>query len=176
MILSNIKIDGIDLIKLKNDILKNKKLNEIIFIVPTKRKIRNIKKEIIQLSPNKTVSKLNIETFGTFVEKIYSEIENYIALSDATAIVLLKQASTDCKFSFFSTYEGEIPFGTLELLKNVISEYKRHGITPEKLRKEASKLSGSEKIKANDIADIYEDYNKKCFQIKAYEIGDVYNF
>lgn len=175
MIVSNLKIDGIDLYKLKSDIIKNKKLNEIIFIVPTKRKVRNLKKEIIQLSPNKTVSKLNIETLGTFTEKVYAEIENYIALTEATAIVLLKQASTNQKFKFFSTYEGEIPFGTLELLKNVISEYKRHGITPEKLKEESTKLSGSEKIKANDIADIYDDYNQKCYQIKAYEIGDVYN-
>ncbi len=63
----------------------------------------------------------------------------------------------------------------MERVKNVISEYKRHGITPEKLINESEKLSGSEKIKAIDIAEIYKVYQKKIEELNVKEIGDVYS-
>ena len=65
--------------------------------------------------------------------------------------------------------------GTLERVKNVISEYKRHGITPGKLQQESNQLEGSEKIKAEDISKIYEVYQKKCRDMNVIEIGDIYS-
>ncbi|MGB5892870.1 MAG: PD-(D/E)XK nuclease family protein, partial [Ignavibacteriaceae bacterium] len=79
------------------------------------------------------------------------------------------------KLKYFSNYRDEIPFGTLERVKNVISEYKRHRITPELLMKESIKLSGSEKNKAEDISNIYNRYQSKFDELGAMEIGDVYN-
>ena len=49
-------------------------------------------------------------------------------------------------------------------MKNVISEYKRHGISPERLKQEAENLSGGEKLKALDIAEVYDDYQKTLIE------------
>ncbi len=61
-------------------------------------------------------------------------------------------------------------------MKNVISEYKRHGITPERLKDEAENLSGGEKLKALDVADVFDDYQKTLNVNNFMEIGDIYSF
>jgi len=174
MILTKLNIEKVDLDFLINEKIKNNRVNELLIIVPTNRKVRNLKKEIISLMPNHAAIELNIETFGTISTKILSRIKSFRQLSEAASIIFIKQSFEEIKPRYFSVYKNEIPFGTLDRIKNIISEYKRHGITPEHLREEAEKLERSEKLKAIDIADIYEKYINKCFSINAYEIGDVY--
>ncbi len=62
---------------------------------------------------------------------------------------------TDLKY--FSNYKNEIPRGTLDRIKNVITEYKLNGIYPDKILSESNKLEGSEKLKAIDIANVYKN-------------------
>ena len=156
---------------------KQEKLDELLLVVPTNRKIRSLKKEIISQTPNKTTGKLNLETIGTLASNLLfidSSAKEQM-LSEAAAAVLLKQSFQETKLRYFSQYKKEIPTGTLQRIKNVISEYKKQGITPNILRKESDNLEGSEKIKAEDIADIYEKYLGKCKNLNVKEIGDVYS-
>jgi ATP-dependent helicase/nuclease subunit B len=153
------------------------RLNELLVIVPTNRKIRDLKKRIITATPGMATGKINLETIGTFSTKLFfndAEIKGTI-LSEAASTVLLSQSIHELKLKYFSNYRDQIPSGTLERIKNVISEYKRHGITPSTLRNEYKVLEGSEKLKAEDIADIYEKYQLKCNELSVKEIGDVYN-
>jgi len=176
MILTKCDIKEINLDLLVESKIQSGKLSEILFIVPTNRKIRFLKRELISASPNKVAEGINLETIGTFAVKLLMGFEGRSRLiSDEAAIVLLKQSFQETKLKYFSNYRGEIPFGTLERVKNVISEYKRHTITPELLLKESEKLFGSEKIKAEDISKIYGRYQHKFEELGAKEIGDVYN-
>jgi ATP-dependent helicase/nuclease subunit B len=176
MILTKQKIDRIDIDFLINDKLSKNKISEVLFIVPTKRKIRYLTRELISLSPGKSLSGLKIETIGSFSEKLLTEIEGKINLiSEEAAILLLNHSFNRVKLKYFSQYKNQIPFGTLERVKNVISEYKRHGITPERLKKEAENLSAGEKLKAYDIADVYDDYQKTLIGNNFRETGDVYS-
>ncbi len=176
MILSKCDIKEINLDLIVDSKIKSGKLGEILFIVPTNRKIRFLKRELISASPNKVAEGINLETIGTFAVKLLLGFEGHSRLiSDESAIVLLKQSFQETELKYFSNYRDEIPFGTLERVKNVISEYKRHRITPELLMKESEKLSGSEKIKAEDISKIYGGYQSKFDDLGAKEIGDVYD-
>ncbi len=94
-------------------------------------------------------------------------------LSDAASSILLKQSIQECNLKYFESNKP-VPTGTLDRIKNVISEYKKNGITPDKLKQESSTLEGAEKIKAEDIADIYEKYQQKCSELQVKEIGDIY--
>ena len=96
-------------------------------------------------------------------------------LNETIASVLLKHSFRECKLNYFSSYKDEIPAGTLERVQNVISEYKRHGITPEQLEKEAAHLEKAEALKAKDIINVYRVYAQKCHQLKTGEIGDLYS-
>ncbi|MEJ5351986.1 MAG: PD-(D/E)XK nuclease family protein [Melioribacteraceae bacterium] len=174
MILTKSNIEKVDLDFLINEKIKSNRVNELLIIVPTNRKVRNLKKEIISLMPNRAALELNIETLGTISTKILNRIQPFRQLSEAASIIFIKQSFAEIKPKYFSVYKNEIPFGILDRIKNVISEYKRHGITPEQLKDEAEKLERSEKLKALDIADIYDKYLNKCYSINAYEIGDVY--
>jgi ATP-dependent helicase/nuclease subunit B len=176
MILTKCDIKEVNLDLFVDSKIQSGKLSEILFIVPTNRKIRFLKRELISASPDKVAEGINLETIGTFAVKLLMGFEGRNRLiSDEAAIVLLKQSFQETKLKYFSNYRGEIPFGTLERVKNVISEYKRHTITPELLLKESEKLFGSEKIKAEDIYKIYGRYQHKFEELGAKEIGDVYN-
>ncbi|MCL5028703.1 MAG: PD-(D/E)XK nuclease family protein [Bacteroidetes bacterium] len=177
MILSKVKRKSIDLDSLIDKKIKAGQLNELLLIVPTNRKIRSLKREMISLAPGQATGKINLETIGTFSTNLLFVNGNSKGriLSEAASIVLLKQSFLESNLKYFSVYKKEIPQGTIIRIKNVISEYKKQGITPLLLRAEAEELSGSEKIKAEDIANIYEIYLNKCKQLNAKEIGDIYN-
>jgi ATP-dependent helicase/nuclease subunit B len=180
MILTKQKIKEVDLDEKINDKIKNRKLHGLLLIVPTNRKIRYLKRELIPIS-SKTgsggVQNLNLETIGSFATSVFygdNSAKNNI-LSDASSALLLKQSFQEVKLKYFSHYKDEIPFGTLERVKNVISEYKRNGISPAGIIKETKGLNTSEKLKAEDISNIYEVYQRKCEQLNVKEIGDVYS-
>lgn len=177
MILTKNSRKSIDIDLEVNQRIKAGKLNELLLIVPTNRKSRYLKKEIISLSPGKSTGKINLETIGTFASKLLFDTSDYSdkIISDAAASILLKQSFQETKLQFFSYYKKEIPTGTLDRIRSVISEYKKHGITAEVLTEELKLLEGSEKIKAEDIVDVYEKYLQKCEVIALKEIGDIYS-
>jgi len=177
MILTKSKVSSIDLDFEIEGKIKSGKLDELLLIVPTNRKIRYLKKDIINETPQKAAGKINLETIGTFSTKLlFADASASVkVLSEPAAVVLLKQSFQECKLNYFSNYKSEIPAGTLDRVMNVISEYKKHGVTPEMLKSEAENLIGSEKIKAEDIAKIYKKYQQKCSELFVKEIGDIYN-
>ena len=177
MILSKTKIDSIEADSLLNEYIQQEKLNEVLIVVPTNRKIRYLKRELIMASPKKAVSIMHLHTLGTYSAKLFfnDEIFNSRILGEASAAVLLSKAFTETELKYFSNYTDGIPRGTLDRIKNVITQYKLNGIKPDQLIKESNKLSGSEKLKAIDIANVYNKYLKLCSDLKVYEDGDVYS-
>ena len=179
MILTKSEIDSIDIDTLVNAKISAGKLNELLLIVPTNRKLRSLRKEIISRSPNKAAGRINIDTIGTFAEKLlFPYASSGKILSEAASSILLKQSFTGLlnagKIKYFSNYKNEIPAGTLDRVMSVISEYKKHGISPDHLRAETGTLRGSEKFKADDIANIYQAYQSRCRELSVRDIGDVY--
>jgi len=175
MILTKERRNGIDLSEVIRGKLEQGSLSSLLLIVPTNRKLRNLKKELIASSNRQTAAVINLETIGTLSNRLLAEYTSYIPLTDAAASILLKQSIAESKLIYFSGYYGEIPTGTLDRIGNVISEYKRSGIQPEDLLRESESLSGSEKNKAADIAQIYKHYQIKCNQLGVKETGDVYS-
>lgn len=178
MILTKAETKKIDLDFLISEKLINNKLHELLIIVPTNRKVRSLKRELISSSPGSVTSNLHIHTLSTFCVNVFKTVNpsEFFLLDDATAIVLLNKVFNKLKPKYFSAYSDDIPRGTLERIKNVISEYKRNGVIPELLIKQAEELSGSEKIKALDIANIYFEYFNECKKNNLFEIGDIYKY
>jgi len=175
MILTKENIQKIDIDEVVNSKIASSNINEILFLVPTNRKARTLKKELITLMPNSSAFQIKVETLNTISSKLLSEIKPFHQISEAASSVFIRQICAKTKFRYLSLYREEIPAGTLEKIRNVITEYKRHGITPEILISEAEKLTGSEKNKALDIADVYLAYNEKCFSLRAFDYGDIYS-
>ena len=175
MILTKGKIKEFNIeLFIENKISANE-LDTVLIIVPTNRRQRSLKKKIIDNFRDEPVSVINIETISTLADKLLSENLGFTSLSEAASSVLIRESAETLDLNYFAAYSKGIPFGTLEKIKNVISEYKRHGISPERLLAESSKLSGGEKKKACDISAIYSLYLQKCRRLSAFEIGDVYS-
>ncbi|HEX9251585.1 MAG TPA: UvrD-helicase domain-containing protein, partial [Ignavibacteriaceae bacterium] len=177
MILSKNKIERIDPDNLINSFISQAKLDEILIIVPTNRKIRYLKRELVSQSPGKSVSKINLHTFETFTNQIFQldDFHSFKTLSEASSAVLLSKSFKKTELKYFSNYKNEIPRGTLDRIKNVITQYKLNGISPVQINSEASNLGGSEKLKAIDIANVYKNYLAYCKELDVYETGDVYS-
>ncbi len=175
MILTRSEIEELDLDFLLQSRITSGKQNEILILVPTNRKLRRLKKEIIDSSPGGTVTDLNLETLTTLTEKLLRETESFHELTESAAMVFLEKISREIQFSYFAVYSDGIPYGTLLKLKEVISEYKRAGVTPDLLKNEAVKLEGAERNKALDIYEIYKRYLELGGSLSAYEVGDIYS-
>jgi len=177
MILTRQKLKSIDIEKIISEKISDRKLNELLLIVPTNRKVRKQKQEIISRSPHQSAGELFIDTVGTLSSNIFFHLNPQgKILSESVSTALTRQCFDEVDLKYFTPYKKEIPYGTIERVKNVIGEYKKHGITPDLLIKEAENLSGTEKLKALDIASIYEQNIKKYNDISAFDTGDVYRY
>lgn len=178
MILTKEKIKHANTDKIIFDKLSTSKLNELVIVVPTNRKVRYLKREIISSSPDKIAAQLNLETISTISVKLFDESRTIQAktISDAAAVVIMSQAFSETELQYFSSYKDGIPRGTLEMIRNVFSEYKQHGITSEDILKESQSLTGSEKLKAIDISNIYSLYQQKLNRLNAFEQGDIFTY
>ncbi|MEN8192791.1 MAG: PD-(D/E)XK nuclease family protein [Bacteroidota bacterium] len=174
MILTKEKIKSIDLDKIIDQKIKKSDLDNFLIIVPTNRKLRSLKKEIISLTPNKVSTRINIETLSTLSKKLLEQTIDFYNLTEEASSVFIDQSSKKTELNYFTNYKKRIPAGTLDRISNVISRYKEEGIIPDLLRREAEKLNKGEKLKALDIANIYEEYNTKCSSLNAFELGDIY--
>lgn len=175
MILTKEDIVSVNTDELLNAKIKANELNKFLLVVPTNRKLRNLKKRIIESAPNKTVTKINIETLGTLSKNLLQVSKQFHELSDQASTIFVEQSVKDVQLVYLNNYNGNIPTGTLGKIKNVISKYKEEGITSEVLLKESELLERSEKRKAIDIANIFRVYQKKCDDLNAFELGDIYS-
>lgn len=178
MILTKEKINYADIDQLIFNKISYSKLNELVVVVPTNRKVRYLKRDIIVASPESTASQINLETISTLSIKLFDESRTFETNfhSDAAAVVLLNQTFSEVELQYFNSYRGDIPRGTLEMIRNVLTEYKQHGISPDDILKESEKLSGSEKLKAIDISNIFSSYQQKLTKLNAFELGDIYKY
>ncbi len=147
---------------------------EKLFVVPTNRKARALKKELLYLGK----LEFKIETLTTLTYKLLSKVKTFQLLDDTTRGYLLRRATKELQPVYFTKFEGDaFPKGTLDKISSVISEYKRYGITPDKLLEEVKDagLEEAEINKATDIARIYENFNQYSRKLGVLELGDIYS-
>jgi len=175
MLISNKPINQISFEILKKNTSRFR-LEEVLFFVPTNRKLRSLKKELIS-SKKSAVSYLFIETFSTLSKKFSQKIISKKLISETVSAFLLRQSSEEISPEYFSQYKnGGFPKGVLQRISAVILEYKRNGISPEFLLKEISEtsLSQLEIRKTKDIASVFSLFEKKKLDLDLFDIGDAY--
>ncbi|PJA96646.1 MAG: hypothetical protein CO129_05375 [Ignavibacteriales bacterium CG_4_9_14_3_um_filter_34_10] len=176
MILSNTDIKKINLDQLIDDYLIAGKIDKLLIVVPTNRRVRQLKKMLIDSTQRKTVSYINIETLWTLADKVLHKKMAYIDLDDAVAKVLLSQCFKKSDLKFFNKFKHQLPFGTLEKIKNYFSKLKENGIYPNEFFSLIEKVDETEKLKARDLQNLYSTYFQKTISQNIYEIGDVFYF
>ena len=173
MILTNKQSFSNVQLKLIEDKILQGKANEILHLVPTNRKVRSLKKEIIDKSPAQAVSILPIETIFTLAEKLFSVEKPLPLASEAASSVLLKKAFQKNKLEYFRSFSKSIPQGSLDRIRSLFSEYKQSGITQDFLLKDLENVEGIDKQKLFELAMVFESYSELLRQLGLYEIGDI---
>ena len=134
MILTKSHIKSFNIDDEIRDKINSGRFNEFLLIVPTNRKIRSLKRELISGSPNKATGKLNLETIGTYSTKLLSAKSNQLSilLSEAASTVLLRQSFQSVELKYFSYYKKEVQ-NHIEAIpdSNIVFEFYYSVILPE---------------------------------------------
>ena len=101
MILTKDKIKSIDLDKRIYQYISSARFSEFIIIVPTNRKLRNLKKTFIDSSPNQVSTGINIETLTTISNRLLRQSESFVELSEAASSVFIKKSAEKLSFKYF---------------------------------------------------------------------------
>lgn len=150
--------------------------DEILFIVPTRRKMRSLKREIIATLRPGDFPNIEIETIETISTGLLKRHTSFRNLSDGVSYFLIEQGLKTLKLRTFSGFREFYPSGTLEKIRRIFYELKRNDISPADLSKEAESIRHeSLKNKFSDYQALYNDYIIRTRSVGNYEIGDVYH-
>lgn len=174
MILSKDTIKKVNIDHLIKGKLNNKRAGEVLFIVPTNRKVRSMTNDLLLYRPGKANEQLNIETIESLCEKMLRGIAQYKNLNESTATVMLKQCIDEIKPGYFMEYSSGIPMGTIKRLYDTFTEYKRQGITITELNEKTQNLTNDEAAKAADISLVYSEFLRRCREMRFFQAGDKY--
>lgn len=146
-----------------------------IYVVPTRRKVRYLIRDLLDLAPNKATPRLYIFTIGDLAEEIFKvQFANHKRISASLQFFLIKKILSELDLRFFSTKGKYVSNGLVELIIEVITRLKELGISNFYYQKELDQLEGYNRIKAEDISLIYNKYQAYLDELKLFETGDVY--
>lgn len=146
-----------------------------IYVVPTRRKVRYLIRELIGLAPGKAIPKLNLFTIGDLAEEIFrSKFSSFQKISSSLQFFLIKKILSEFEFKFFSTKGKYISNGLVDLIIAIITRLKELGISNVEFEKELTNLDGYNRLKAEDISVVYNEYQLFLNKLKLFETGDIY--
>ncbi|MDI6804845.1 MAG: exodeoxyribonuclease V subunit gamma [Bacteroidota bacterium] len=134
-----------------------------IFIVPTRRKGRELQREFLKLAPNNTASAFNIftlENFAAELHNIFCSPKKFLTATTQAVIFenAIRNKANELLYFLPQGIKYSIPKGTFEKINNVINFLKEAGIYPTSLYEELESAQSDEKLKLKDLLTIYEEY------------------
>ncbi len=158
--------------------VKNGKYNNFILIVPTRRKVRELQRELLKISNNTAAPAFNLYTLETFAIKLFEIFFPPLKfLNTTTQAILFEQAIKNCrndlKYFISATHKISIPKGTFNKIISVINYLKESGVYISNLYSELDNAEESEREKLNDILLIYQEY-EKLLDNSFIDLGGIY--
>ena len=143
--------------------LKRGETNSFIYIAPTKRKIRDLQREFLRMTPHGASPAPFLFTLETLTAQLHSLIcppRRYI--SGTVQAVLMNEAvhssADSLKYFRFHGSAKRLPKGTLQRIIDVVNTFKEKGIYRSVLLSELETAENFEKPKLRDILTIYDAY------------------
>jgi len=157
------------------EVIQRGELDSFIYIVPTRRKSRYLLRELIEFAPNQTVLGLNIFTIGTFASKMFQSINfGKAEISSSLQYFLIRKIIKETELTYFHRTKEFVSNGIIEMIISVISRLKELGYDHSQFEKSIEEFTGYNKIKLEDIYEIYSEYQKYLSKLDSFETGDVY--
>ena len=145
--------------------LRSGSAGSFISIVPTKRKLRALKRELLRSVPREISPSFflfTLETFAAELHKIMCRPRRFV--SGPAQAVLINQGleSVQDSLRYFRTRGRayRMPKGTFQKIVEILNTLNEHGVYPSALRMELESAKIDEVAKLQDILLIYEAYQQ----------------
>lgn len=154
------------------------KSDTFIYVVPTKRKVRELQRELLHLLPTKTNPAFHLFTLETLALRLYPMlcIPKKIVSGPAQAVLMRKAfniAKEELRYFVVQRLPGELPKGTFSKIIDVINNLKEAGVYPSILYQELASAEIGEYAKLHDILKIYEQYEQVLGE-RFIDLGGIY--
>lgn len=155
--------------------IRERKFSTFIYVVPTRRKVRYLIRELIKYSPDKVVPHINVFTIGDLAEEIFkSKFTGWNKITSSLQFFMMKKLLNELQLDYFQARGKYISNGLVELLIAVITRLKELGISEKNFASQINQFDGYNRLKLNDISKIYSHYQQLLEQLNLYETGDIY--
>jgi ATP-dependent helicase/nuclease subunit B len=139
--------------------------DDCVVIVPTKRRIRHLVREVMAWSGRPVTPAFPFFTLGTLMRALYAATDTPLRVAAGPLQTLLFQSAilrTRAHLEYFSFRAGEerLPAGTFDKVIEVVLHLKESGLVPSVLAAEARSAPLDEQRKLLDIAAIFQAYEE----------------
>lgn len=149
-----------------------------VYVVPTKRKLRDLQRELLHIVPAKTSPAFHLFTLETLAAKLYSIFcAPALVVSGPSQAVLMHNAfdlaRKDLRYFVVSSERRGLPKGTFQKIIDVINNFKEAGVYPSTLYEELGSAEVGEQPKLKDILKIYQHY-ESVLGSQFIDLGGIY--
>lgn len=155
-------ISTIDL-EVQERLLRNETAT-FLYIAPTNRKVRDLKREFLLRIPGGTAPAFHLFTLETLVARLFAALcppRRFVA--GPLLAVLMEEAvrsvAPDLAYIQLRGRQQRLPKGTLQKIIDVITTLKEEGVYRTSLHAEIEAAGGTERPKLEDILRIYEAFD-----------------
>lgn len=153
--------------------------NTFLIVVPTKRRIRHLARDLVGRMPRRVAPPLHLHTLETLATDLFSRIRPGIRIvTGVTQTLLFRQAVLSCgpSLRYFTLRRGAFPLqrGTFETVVAVLTRIKESGVSPEVLEAELEIAEPDELHKLADVLAVYRAYENGLEQGGLTDTGGVF--
>jgi len=154
---------------------------DLLVIVPTKRRIRHLVREVMRLTAKPVTPAFPFHTLESFARLLYTAVDDpRRAVGGPVQSLLFEGAIRNLKdrLGYFAlTGENARLFtGTFEKIIDVVVNLRESGITPTMLEEEAERAPLDEQQKLHDIAAIFTEYEEALEGIHGTDLPGILGF
>ncbi|MGB2958857.1 MAG: PD-(D/E)XK nuclease family protein, partial [Bacteroidota bacterium] len=163
------------------DLLESSRLDTLLVVVPTKRRIRHLTREVLDLAREGVSPALPIYTLESLVTSIVQASPLAVRLINGRLQTLLFEQALDStrdRLGYFAPRARERKFfqGTFDRIVDVVNTLKEAGVYPDLLEEEAVEAPLDERQKLLDVATIYRAYDAELELARATDMGGIHRF
>ena len=159
--------------------VRRSRMDGCLVVVPTKRRIRHLTREIMRLSPGAVAPALPLHTMESLCRAIYEAAPGAMTVLGGPPRTLLFHravSSVAGGLAYFSLRgkNPQLPRGTFDRLIDVITALKGAGVYHDILADELALSSPAEQPKLADVASIYAAYERELVALDAEDLEGIY--
>jgi ATP-dependent helicase/nuclease subunit B len=162
------------------DVLSGSRLDEVLLVVPTKRRIRHLSRELLDQAQRGVAPALPIHTLESLAMALFSASPQARRMVSGPVQSLLFDAavrSVRDRLAYFRPggRDHHLFRGTFEKIIAVILHLKEWGIDPATLEAEAARAPMDEKQKLLDVSAIYGAYEEQLSRARLIDVEGLFS-